>query len=83
MSVPRQRDLFTEVVGASGAPSIIAPGTVRRALRDVGSNPQAASPNTYIEALPSIRARLRAFMSPDEAEQAAERIRQLVSTAKD
>lgn len=83
MTGSRQRDLFAEVVGASGAPAIIAPGTVRRALGDVGSTPQAASPVQYIEALPSIRARLRVFMSPAEVEEAIERIRHLVSTAKD
>jgi len=80
MSASRQHELFTDVVDASGVSPVLAPGTVRRALRDVGSTPQAASADTYLLALPSIRARLRAFMSPEDAERATERIRDLLSS---
>ncbi|MEM1029797.1 MAG: hypothetical protein AAGA56_00835 [Myxococcota bacterium] len=80
MSGVRERDLFAAVVSASGVSPILAPGTVRRALRDVGSTPQKATSSTYLEALPSMRARLRAFMSPEEAERATDHIRRIVQS---
>ncbi|HEU4535165.1 MAG TPA: hypothetical protein VFS00_13650 [Polyangiaceae bacterium] len=66
--------LFAAVVEACGLSSIFAPGTVRRALRDVGSTPQAAGPDTYARALPALEARLRAFLEPREVEEALRRI---------
>lgn len=66
--------LFGAVVEACGLSSIIAPGMVRRALRDVGSTPGAAGPETYVRALPAIEARLRAFLEPREVEEAVRRI---------
>jgi hypothetical protein len=66
--------LFAAVVEACGLSSIIAPGTVRRALRDVGSTPGAAGPDTYLRALPALEARLRAFLEPREVDEAVRRI---------
>jgi hypothetical protein len=66
--------LFAAVVEACGLSSIFAPGTVRRALRDVGSTPQAAGPDTYARALPALEARLRAFLEPREVDDAIRRI---------
>jgi len=83
MSLLEPSELFREVVDASGVAPVLAPGTVRRALRDVGSTPQTASTKIYLQALPSIRARLRAFMSPEEAGVAIDRIRNVLASAGD
>lgn len=66
--------LFVAVVEASGLSSIFGPGTVRRALRDVGRQPNDATPDDYLRALPALEARLRAFLEPDDVEGALRRI---------
>ncbi|HEU4534976.1 MAG TPA: hypothetical protein VFS00_12700 [Polyangiaceae bacterium] len=70
--------LFAAVVEACGLSAIIAPGTVRRALRDVGSTPSAAGPDTYLRALPALEARLRAFLEPGEVDEAVKRVQATV-----
>jgi hypothetical protein len=66
--------LFVAVVEASGLSSIFGPGTVRRALRDVGKHPNDATADDYVRALPALEARLRAFLEPDDVEGALRRI---------
>lgn len=70
--------LFSRVVEVSGLASIIAKGTVRRALKDVGSTPEKASPNTYLRALPALRARMSAFLSPSDVDAAVVRIEETI-----
>ena len=70
--------LFARVVEVSGLASLIGKGTVRRALRDVGSSPESANRQTYVRALPALRARMAAFLSPQEVEEATKRIEQTI-----
>ncbi len=62
------------VVEVSGLASIIGKGTVRRALKDIGSTPEVASPQVYRHAMPALRARMSAFFGPEELEAATLRI---------
>lgn len=73
------QSLFTRVVNASGLSSIIAPGMVRRALNDVGSNPRTARASTYLRALPAIEARLKAFFPPHEIAETSHRIKAILA----
>jgi hypothetical protein len=47
--------------------SVLAPGLVRRALVDGRADPSTAMPLDYVDALPRIRARLKAYVSEEEA----------------
>jgi hypothetical protein len=81
-SQPRRGpDLFTEVVEASGLSSIFGPGTIRRALRDVGSAPARADVTAYRRALPAIEARLAAFMPPADGALAIQRIKRVLAAS--
>lgn len=67
--------LFAEVVEAMGLSPIFGPGTLRRALADVGSVPASAKPETYLRALPHIEARMRAFLDDSAVRAGVERVR--------
>jgi hypothetical protein len=70
--------LFVEVVQAMGLSPIFGPGTLRRALADVGSVPATARPETYLRALPHIEARMRAFLDETAVRVGVERVRALL-----
>lgn len=76
----RPDSLFARVVGETGLASIIAQGTVRRALADVGATPKTAGGATYIRALPALTARLAAFLPANEVVAARQRIRKVIET---
>jgi hypothetical protein len=61
-------ELFDRVVALTEVSAVLAPGLVRRALVDGKVEPAAATPAHYLEALPRIRARLKAYVSEAEAE---------------
>lgn len=61
-------ELFDRIVALTEVSSVLAPGLVRRALVDGKVEPANATPTHYIDALPRIRARLKAYVSPAEAE---------------
>jgi hypothetical protein len=67
--------LFTDVVQAMGLSPIFGPGTLRRALADVGSVPGTARPETYLRALPHIEARMKAFLDDTAVQLGVERVR--------
>jgi len=70
--------LFAEVVEAMGLSPIFGPGTLRRALADVGSVPASAGPETYLRALPHIEARMKAFLDDSAVRLGVERVRALI-----
>ena len=59
---------FDEVVAATGVAPIIAKGIVRRALSSVGAEAQTAGPEDYVAAMPTLRAKLNAFIAPGQDE---------------
>lgn len=61
-------ELFDEVVRLTGVSEVLAPGMVKRSLADGGVTVEAARPQDYVAALPRIRARLKAYLPPEEAE---------------
>lgn len=61
-------ELFDEVVRLTGVSEVLAPGMVKRSLADGGVTVEAARPQDYIAALPRIRARLKAYLPPEDAE---------------
>jgi hypothetical protein len=60
--------LFDHVVQLTEVSAVLAPGLVRRSLLDGKSDPKNAEPHAYLEALPRIRARLKAYISEAEAD---------------
>jgi hypothetical protein len=67
-------ELFWAVVDLTGLTPLLAPGTVRRALRDVGITPTEATAVDMLRALPCLKARLAAFLSEEEVARHAQRI---------
>ena len=67
--------LFAAVVQAMGLSPIFGPGTLRRALADVGSVPATARAETYLRALPHLEARMKAFLDETAVQQGVDRIR--------
>ena len=62
------QELFDEVVRLTGVSTVLAPGMIKRSLADGGVTVEAGRPQDYEAALPRIRARLKAYVAPDEAE---------------
>ncbi len=60
--------LFDHVVQLTEVSAVLAPGLVRRALIDGKRDPKEADAHAYLEALPRIRARLKAYISEGEAD---------------
>jgi hypothetical protein len=69
------QSLFESVLALCALSPLLGPGTLRRALRDVGADPSSATVDDYCRAVPRLEARLRSFMPEAEA---AERARRLV-----
>ena len=61
-------ELFDEVVRLTGVSPVLAPGMVKRSLADGGVSVDAARPQDYEAALPRLRARLKAYLPPEDAE---------------
>lgn len=72
------RTLFRQISSASGLSPILAPGTLRRALRDVDADPATATPSDYYRALPALGLRLRVYLPEREAETRIEKIRRIL-----
>jgi hypothetical protein len=58
--------LYREIVARSGLPDLIAPGTIHRALADVGADPATATKHDYRYALSRLAARMRAYLPSAE-----------------
>jgi hypothetical protein len=58
--------IFRRVTTLSGLSTFIGPGTIRRALEDVGASPSSASLATWRTAILRIEARMRAYMPKEE-----------------
>ena len=59
--------LFEQVITLCALAPLLGPGTVRRALRDVGAEPATATIDDYCRAVPRLEVRLRSFLPEDEA----------------
>jgi hypothetical protein len=66
--------LFERVITLCSLSPLIGPGTVRRALRDVGAEPATATLEDYCRSIPRLEARLRSFLGAEEAAQRARSI---------
>jgi hypothetical protein len=64
--MPESAALYREIVARCGLPDLLAPGTIHRALADVGADPATASKRHYRRALSRLEARMRAYLPPDE-----------------
>jgi hypothetical protein len=71
--------LFERVIALCALSPLLGPGTVRRALRDVGADPATATIDDYCRAVPRLEARLRCFLPEEEAIQRARTVFQLKS----
>lgn len=69
--------LFEQVIALCDISPLLGPGTVRRALKDVGADPATATIDDYCRAVPRLQARLRCFVSEEEALRRARNILQL------
>lgn len=72
--MPSGTGLFDEVVALTGVSRVLAPGMVTRALADGGVSVADATAHDYEEALPRLKARLKAYLPPEQAEERAEAI---------
>lgn len=68
--------LFERVITLCALSPLLGPGTVRRALRDVGADPATATVDDYCRAIPRLQVRLRSYLSEEEA---MERARSILS----
>lgn len=68
--------IFRRVATMTGLSSFIGPGTIRRALDDIGASPESASLSAWRSALVRIEARMRAYMPDAEVER---RVRAIAS----
>ncbi|WP_394823241.1 hypothetical protein [Pendulispora albinea] len=73
-NVNEEQTLFRRVLALCGLSPLLGPGTLRRALKDVGADPETATIDDYYRAIPRLEARLRAFLSESEAAQRARTI---------
>ena len=71
--------MFERVIALCALSPLLGPGTVRRALRDVGADPATATIDDYCRAIPRLEARLRCFLPEEEAIQRARAVFQLRS----
>jgi hypothetical protein len=78
----RGRPLFDEMVSLTGVSPMFAAGLVTRALADAGVTIDGASAHDYEEALPRLRARLKAYLPEDRAEERAQAIRARIAELK-
>jgi hypothetical protein len=81
VSPPTQDNLVTMVAEMTGLTAMLAPGTVRRSLRDVGLDPTRVTARDMIRALPQMQARLCAFHSEHEAHERMRRIESFLTAA--
>lgn len=65
-SPPDSKALYREIVARCGLPDLLAPGTIHRALVDVGADPATATKRHYRRALSRLEARMRAYLPPAE-----------------
>lgn len=73
--------LFQKICEMSGVSAVLAPGMVRRSLVDGGAHPDTATAEDYRRALPRLTARLKAYMSEDEAARRHRRIQGFLAHA--
>ncbi len=74
MSATHELDLFSQIIGLCGLSPLLAPGTIRRALRDVGADPDTAAPADYLRCLPKLKMRMKVYLSEAEANDCAQKI---------
>ncbi len=66
MAQPDRVELFNQVVRLCGLSSLLGPGTVRRALREVGATEATASVEHYRKALDQLGARIAIYRGSEE-----------------
>lgn len=76
------QELFEEVIRLTGVSDVLAPGMIKRSLADGGVAVDSARAEDYEVALPKIRARLKAYVTPEEAEQRTKQIAQRLASLR-
>ena len=66
--------LFDRAIALAGLSPLLGPGTMRRALKDVGAAPETATVEHYLRCIPKLEARLRSFYSEGEAQARAKKL---------
>lgn len=68
-------NLFSQILSLCGLSPLLAPGTVRRALKDIGAEPDKATSLDYLRCLPKLSARMKVYLSDAETHQRTQQIR--------
>jgi hypothetical protein len=76
--VTASEDLFNKVTGMLGLAMILAPGTLKRALKAAGADWETAQRDDYLRMLANLEARLQSYMDPAEAKRRVEAIGKLL-----
>lgn len=61
-------ELFDRFAKLTGLSTLLGPGLVRRALKDLGKTPETAHPGDYSKVLPRVAMRMRAYLEQGEIE---------------
>jgi hypothetical protein len=81
MAGSQQHELFNEVVRLCGLSSLLGPGTVRRALKEVGATQATATVEHYKKALDQLEARIAIYRGSADAADAVKRIKEHLNEA--
>ena len=80
MGAPDRLELFNQVVRLCGLSSLLGPGTVRRALKEVGATEATATAEQYRKSLSQLEARIAIYRGTEEAAEAIKRIKSYLAT---
>jgi hypothetical protein len=58
---------FQQIVALTGLSSLFGPGTVRRALQDVGATLEEATVEDYQKVLPRLKLRIAVYLGEEKA----------------
>jgi hypothetical protein len=70
--------LFEHILRLTALSPVVGKGTLRRTLKDIGVQPEQATPDDFRKSLGRLEARLLAYVSASEAEQRIASIQQFL-----
>lgn len=74
-----RENLLAEIAVLSGLSPLLGPGVIRRALADVGTTIDRATPADYQRALPALEVRMRTYLPPAEVTERLAKILKLLN----